>query len=120
MEHRGTSPSPNLLRDTEGKRHLNIGNPCIVSSCPRNHKLKPKLLIVDHDDEIRTQVKWALAGDYDIVQAEDRTNAVAAFRMVRPLVVLLGLGLPAHPSDPDEGLATLSEVLALERLTKIN
>jgi two-component system, NtrC family, response regulator len=81
--------------------------------------MKPKLLIVDDDEEIRTQMKWALAGDYDIVLAEDRASAVEAFQTVRPLVVLLDLGLPPHPGDPDEGLATLSELLVLERLAKV-
>ncbi len=39
--------------------------------------------------------------------------------MIRPLVVLLDLGQPPQPAEPDEGLATLSELLALERLAKI-
>ncbi len=81
--------------------------------------MNPKLLIVDDDEEIRTQMKWALAGDYDIVLAEDRASAIETFQTVRPLVVLLDLGLPPHPGDPDEGLATLSELLVLERLAKI-
>jgi two-component system NtrC family response regulator len=81
--------------------------------------MNPKLLIVDDDEEIRTQMKWALAGDYDIVMAEDRASAIETFQTVRPLVVLLDLGLPPHPGDPDEGLATLSELLVLERLAKI-
>ncbi len=81
--------------------------------------MNPKLLIVEDDEEIRTQMKWALAGDYDIVLAEDRASAVETFQTARPLVVLLDLGLPPHPGDPDEGLAALSELLALERLAKI-
>ena len=81
--------------------------------------MNPKLLIVEDDEEIRTQMKWALAGDYDIVLAADRASAIETFQTVRPLVVLLDLGLPPHPSDPDEGLATLSELLVLERLAKI-
>src|SRR5271157_3441583 len=81
--------------------------------------MNPKLLIVEDDEEIRTQMKWALAGDYDIVLAADRASAIETFQTVRPLVVLLDLGLPPHPGDPDEGLATLSELLVLERLAKI-
>jgi two-component system NtrC family response regulator len=81
--------------------------------------MNPKLLIVEDDEEIRTQMKWALAGDYDIVLAEDRPSAVETFQTIRPLVVLLDLGLPPHPGDPDEGLAALSELLTLERLAKI-
>jgi two-component system NtrC family response regulator len=34
-------------------------------------------------------------------------------------LVLLDLGLPPHPGDPEEGLATLSDLLALERLARI-
>ena len=36
-----------------------------------------RLLIVDDDEEIRTQMKWALAKDYDIVMAGDRASALA-------------------------------------------
>jgi two-component system NtrC family response regulator len=81
--------------------------------------MNPKLLIVDDDDEIRTQMKWALAKDYEILLAEDRPNAVENFCSNHPSVVLLDLGLPPQPGNPTEGLATLSELLALDRLTKI-
>lgn len=80
---------------------------------------KPKLLIVEDDDEIRTQMKWALAQDYEIILASDRVTALEAFRSARPLVVLLDLGLPPHPGTPEEGLATLTELLEVESLAKI-
>lgn len=81
--------------------------------------MKPRLLIVDDDEEIRTQMKWALAKDYAIEMAEDRASALDAFSVHRPAVVLLDLGLPPHPNAPDEGLAALAEVLAADRLTKV-
>ena len=81
--------------------------------------MNPKLLIVDDDEEIRTQMRWALAQDYDILQAEDRASATNLFRSARPDVVLLDLGLPPHPSKPDEGLAALSDLLGLDALAKI-
>jgi two-component system NtrC family response regulator len=81
--------------------------------------MNPKILIVDDDDEIRTQMKWALARDYEIFLAEDRPGAMEIFRSIRPSVVLLDLGLPPNPGNPEEGLATLSEVLALDRLAKV-
>ena len=37
--------------------------------------MTPKLLIVDDDEEIRVQMKWALAQDYEILLAEDRIEA---------------------------------------------
>jgi two-component system NtrC family response regulator len=80
---------------------------------------RPALLIVDDDEDIRTQMKWALASDYDVVQAEDRAGAVAAFTASRPSVTLLDLGLPPRPNDPEEGLATLSSLLGLDPLAKL-
>jgi len=81
--------------------------------------MKLKLLIVDDDEEIRTQMKWALASDYDVAMAGDRTTALEVFRANRPAVVLLDLGLPPKPGAPDEGLAALSELLALDSTTKV-
>lgn len=81
--------------------------------------MKPKLLIVDDDEEIRTQMKWALTKEYDIVLAGDRTQACEQFQAHRPAVVLLDLGLPPKPSTPEEGLATLAELLALDKQAKI-
>lgn len=81
--------------------------------------MKPKLLIVDDDEEIRTQMKWALAKDYEILAAGDRASATDLFRSARPAVALLDLGLPPHPGTPEEGLATLSELLALDAQAKI-
>ncbi|HXR07173.1 MAG TPA: PEP-CTERM-box response regulator transcription factor [Candidatus Acidoferrum sp.] len=80
---------------------------------------RAKLLIVEDDEEIRTQMKWALANDYDIVLAGERAGALEAFAADHPLVVLLDLGLPPRPADPDEGLATLAELTASDSLTKI-
>ncbi|MBL9212743.1 MAG: response regulator, partial [Opitutaceae bacterium] len=80
---------------------------------------KPKLLIVDDDDEIRTQMRWALATDYTVIQAADRAAALEQFRAHRPAVVLLDLGLPPNPGTPEEGLAALSEILTIDRLTKV-
>ena len=81
--------------------------------------MNPKLLIVDDDEEIRTQMKWALAKDYEVTLAESRTTAVEAFRAAQPMVVLLDLGLPPNPNTPEEGLATLSELLGLNPLVKV-
>ena len=81
--------------------------------------MNPSLLIVDDDEEIRTQMKWGLAEEYEIVQAFDRPSALERFSIHKPLVVLLDLGLPPHPNAPDEGLSTLSEILEIEAKTKV-
>jgi two-component system NtrC family response regulator len=89
------------------------------STEPAGAAKKPKLLIVDDDDEIRTQMRWGLASDYTVFQASDRTSALEQFRSNRPAVVLLDLGLPPNPATPDEGLSILAELLAIDRLTKV-
>ena len=81
--------------------------------------IKPKLLVVDDDEEIRTQMKWALSRDFDLSTAGDRPEAIESFRRERPLTTLLDLGLPPQPNDPDEGLATLGELLAIDPAAKI-
>ena len=80
---------------------------------------KPPILVVDDDEDIRTQMKWALAADYEVAMAGDRASAMAAFGASRPLVTLLDLGLPPSPNSPDEGLATLSGILVLDRQAKV-
>ena len=81
--------------------------------------IKPRILIVDDDTEIRTQMKWALTGAYDVTQAGERAAAVEAFKSVRPSAVLLDLGLPPRPNEPEEGLAALAEILAVDRTAKV-
>lgn len=81
--------------------------------------MKPVILLVDDDEAIRTQMKWALSDAYEIAAAEDRSSALEVFRSAKPVVTLLDLGLPPQPNDPDEGLATLSELLAENTAAKV-
>jgi two-component system NtrC family response regulator len=80
---------------------------------------KTRLLIVDDDADICTQMKWALTNDYEPLTAADRASALAAFTEHRPTVTLLDLGLPPRPNEPEEGLAVLAAVLALDPLAKV-
>jgi len=81
--------------------------------------MNPVLLLVDDDDAIRTQMKWALSADYEIVSAEDRGGAIDTFKKRKPVVTLLDLGLPPRPNDPDEGLAALAELKGLDDMAKV-
>lgn len=81
--------------------------------------MKPYLLIVDDDEDIRSQMKWALAGNYEIILAEDRASALMGYQEHHPVAVLLDLGLPPNPADSKEGMATLSDILALDGHAKI-
>jgi two-component system NtrC family response regulator len=81
--------------------------------------MKPTLLIVDDDEEIRSQLKWGLVKDYEIALAEDRPSALAAFAAHKPKVVLLDLGLPPRTGETVEGMATLAELLTQDGRVKV-
>jgi two-component system NtrC family response regulator len=81
--------------------------------------MKPKILIVDDDEAIRTQMKWALSEHHDVHFAEDRKAAIEGFEATSPAVTLLDLGLPPRPNECDEGLAVLSEILAIDNTAKV-
>jgi two-component system NtrC family response regulator len=80
--------------------------------------MKPKLLIVDDDEEIRTQMKWALNHDYDVLLAHDRVSGEEVYREHEPMAALLDLGLPPRPGDPEEGFALLASLLEADKLLK--
>jgi len=82
-------------------------------------KDKPKLLIVEDDTSIATQMKWALAQDYEVFLAEDRASALEVFIKEQPSVVTLDLGLPPHPGEVKEGFMALTEMLSQESLVKV-
>lgn len=79
---------------------------------------QPRLLIIEDDESIRTQMKWALAQDYEIFTAGDRADALEIVRQEKPAVVTLDLGLPPNPTNVTEGFATLTEILAEDNLIK--
>ena len=80
---------------------------------------RQKLLIVDDDEDLRTQMKWALAKDYEVLLAEDRETAMAMMASKRPAVVTLDLGLPPQPAGVEEGFAILDEVINHYGQTKV-
>ena len=77
------------------------------------------LLLVDDDAEIRDQMKWALEPDYQLLEAADRSTALAHVRHAMPRLVLLDLGLPADTDGASEGLAILREALHPNPMTKV-
>jgi len=77
------------------------------------------LLLVDDDAEIRDQMKWALASDYTVVEADDRRSAIAAVKRESPHLVVLDLGLPPAVDASTEGFAILQEIVQFNPLTKV-
>lgn len=78
-----------------------------------------ELLIIEDEEEVASQMSWALSGDYRVELARDRITGLEAFRRIRPDVVILDLGLPPNLDSPAEGLAALAEMLRIDRLTRV-
>lgn len=76
------------------------------------------LLVVEDDPGLQKQMRWSL-DDYETVVAGDRETALALLRRHEPAVVTLDLGLPPDADGASEGLATLSQILALMPQTKV-
>jgi two-component system, NtrC family, response regulator len=79
---------------------------------------KAKLLIVEDDEGLQRQLRWAY-DDYDVLVASDRNAAIDLLRAEEPPVVTLDLGLPPDPNGVTEGFATLETILSLKPETKV-
>jgi two-component system, NtrC family, response regulator len=82
------------------------------------NQTKPKLLIVEDDEGLQRQLRWAYE-DYDVIIAGDRASAIDALRADEPEVITLDLGLPPDPDGTTEGFATLEEILRLKPDAKV-
>jgi two-component system NtrC family response regulator len=79
---------------------------------------RPKLLIVEDDEGLQRQLRWAY-DSYEVIAATDRATAIDMLRLHEPHVVTLDLGLPPDPDGVSEGFATLAEIMALKPDTKV-
>jgi two-component system NtrC family response regulator len=80
---------------------------------------QPRLLIVEDDEAIQTQLKYALKDEFSLVFAGDRAQALARLREAQPPVVSLDLGLPPAPDTAEEGLRALEEILRAAPATRV-
>ncbi|VAW53681.1 hypothetical protein MNBD_GAMMA07-2582 [hydrothermal vent metagenome] len=78
----------------------------------------PKILIVDDDLGIRSQLKWGLDG-YEVITADSRLHAIEQFDLHQPPLVTLDLGLPPDANGTTEGFAILKAILKKAPNTKV-
>ena len=77
-----------------------------------------KLLVVEDDPGLQTQLKWAYE-DYQVLVAGDHDTAIELLRAEEPDVVTLDLGLPPDPDGTREGFRTLKAILEAKPDTKV-
>lgn len=80
---------------------------------------KAKILIVEDEEAIRSQMRWALGEEYDVILAGSRGEALEEMRQEAPVLVLLDLGLPPAPRTAEEGLRCLKELLHIHSGAKV-
>ena len=81
---------------------------------PNPSASRPRLLVVDDDPLITDTLAYALGGDYDVLTAASRDEAVERLRALdaAPPLALVDLGLPPSPHTPDEGFQLVADLLA--------
>lgn len=79
---------------------------------------KPKLLIVEDDEGLCSQYRWAFPS-FEVLVAHTRAQAVALAAKERPPVAIMDLGLPPDPDGVTEGFATLAAVAKQNPETKV-
>jgi two-component system, NtrC family, response regulator len=80
--------------------------------------IKPKLLVVEDEEGLQRQLRWAYE-DYDVLVAGDRATAIEILRAEEPAVITLDLGLPPDPDGTTEGFMALEEILTLKPDAKV-
>ena len=77
-----------------------------------------KILLVEDDPGLQTQMQWAL-DPLQVMVAGSRDEAVRNFLPGEINVAIIDLGLPPDPDGTSEGLATLDELLTADPELKV-
>src|SRR5512146_3251024 len=78
-----------------------------------------RVLIVEDQEGIRTQLRWGLASQFEVVPAEASDAALQALKTGRFDAATLDLGLPPDPEGSTEGLRLLETFLAADPAMKV-
>ncbi len=79
---------------------------------------RAKVLIVDDDEGIRNQLKWALDDDYDIDTAASVEQTKERLKEFEPDLITLDISLSPFAGDPD-GIDLLAEVVKWDHTAKV-
>jgi two-component system NtrC family response regulator len=80
--------------------------------------VKPKILLVDDEENILKQMRWALEPDYDVFTISDEGEAMSTFEKEKPAVVTLDLSLNPHNPADLGGMRLLEQILSQEPSTR--
>ncbi|MCD6228582.1 MAG: PEP-CTERM-box response regulator transcription factor [Candidatus Omnitrophica bacterium] len=78
-----------------------------------------KILVVDDDIGILTQLKWALEDEYQVILASSKEQALTLLHQEKPLLVALDVNLDSSNLWDKEGINILDEIKAADPLIKV-
>jgi len=81
--------------------------------------VKPKILLVDDEETLLKQMRWALDADYEVFTASKEPDAVSVFTRERPAVVTVDLSLNAEIPGDLGGLRLVERFLTEEPSTRV-
>jgi two-component system, NtrC family, response regulator len=74
------------------------------------------ILIAEDNQALRENMKWALVSGYNVIEAETADDCVNQFRLKKPDLVCLDMGLD---NEPLKGLDVIDSILTIDRNAKI-
>ena len=80
--------------------------------------MKPKILLVDDEENILKQMRWALEADYEVLSTSNEGEAMSLFDRHLPPVVTLDLSLNPHNPADLGGMRLLEHMLSQNPMTR--
>jgi DNA-binding NtrC family response regulator len=81
--------------------------------------VKPKILLVDDEDQLLAQMRWVLDADYEILTATNERDALSAFATGQPSVAVVDLSLNRANLLDLGGLRLIERFLEQDPATRI-
>lgn len=81
--------------------------------------MKPKILMVDDEEAILKQMRWALESEYEVFTASNERDAIAQFSSEQPAVVTVDLSLNSETPGDLGGLRLVEQFLTKDPATRV-
>ncbi|MCK4918066.1 MAG: PEP-CTERM-box response regulator transcription factor [Candidatus Omnitrophica bacterium] len=96
-----------------------------ISSLPadrcdeHNNFVKAKLLVVDDDEGVLKQLKWAFGDEYEVLLASNREDAFNLINEHSPELIALDMNLDGNNLNSKDGIDILDEIKNKNPFTKV-
>jgi two-component system NtrC family response regulator len=80
---------------------------------------RDKILIIDDEEWIRNQMKWALASDYEVLLSGDVDSAMDLVSQEKPNLVMLDISLTPDMGYGTEGIDLIQSILGMDNTIKV-